>query len=79
MRRGSEGQYHDIIKPLGLTLSEGVTVAWLDVDGDGYDDIVSQEQTGLMVGINEVGRGFRMVSGAEFGLVVPPTPEVDRF
>jgi len=79
LRRGSEGQYHDIIKPLGLTLSEGVTVAWLDVDGDGYDDIVSQEQTGLMVGINEVGRGFRMVSGAEFGLVVPPTPEVDGF
>ncbi len=71
LAEGENGDYEDIAGELGLDLLAADVFAWLDVDEDGYDDIVFIDESGFGVGYNRGGRPFDVVAGADIGLQFP--------
>ena len=65
------GRYRDIAGELGLDVHHGDTFAWLDVDGDGRDDLVFVGESGFEIAYNRGGRRFEIRAGAEAGLLFP--------
>jgi hypothetical protein len=65
------GRYRDIAGELGLDVHHGDTFAWLDVDGDGRDDLVFVGESGFEIAYNRGGRRFEIGPGADAGLLFP--------
>jgi hypothetical protein len=68
---GPDGGYSDIAPELGLDVRQGDTFAWLDVDGNGLDDLVFVGERGFEIAYNHGARRFDLGSGSEVGLVFP--------
>jgi hypothetical protein len=65
------GGYRDIAPELGLDVGEGDTFAWLDVDANGFDDLVFVGDAGFEIAYNRGARRFDVRPGSEVGLVFP--------
>jgi hypothetical protein len=63
-RQAAEGRFVDVAADVGLALAqhEIVDFAWVDVDGDGYPDLVTHEADGFFLYRNRAGRAFERVS-----------------
>lgn len=57
-RQGSDGRLTDVAAEVGLDLPKHqlVDVVWIDVDGDGWIDVLTHEDTGFYVYYNRDGR-----------------------
>jgi hypothetical protein len=66
-----QGPYRDVAPELGLDVQYGDTFAWIDVAGDGRDDLVFVGAAGFEVAYNRGGRRFEVRPGAAAGLVFP--------
>jgi hypothetical protein len=69
------GGYVDIAATLGIDFVAGDTFAWLDVDGDGGDDLVFIDVAGFSVAYNRGGRSFELAAGDDIGLRFPAGSE----
>jgi hypothetical protein len=72
------GVYEDHAEQLGLGLEEGESFAWLDIDGDGYQDLVYAERGRARVARNNAGVGFEVVAGEDYGLALPEAPAASK-
>ena len=60
-RQTDRGRFTDIAEEVGLGLAthEIIDFAWVDVDNDGYPDLVTHEGKGFFLYRNEKGKSFR--------------------
>jgi hypothetical protein len=60
-RQTAPGRFTDVAEQVGLGLAdhEIIDFAWVDVDNDGYPDLVTHEGKGFFLYRNERGAGFR--------------------
>ncbi len=72
------GAYRDIAPQLGLDSQDGEVFAWLDVDGNGLDDLVLIDDAGFEVAYNRGERRFEVRPGKEVGLVFPPGSALEQ-
>lgn len=74
-REPDGGRYVDVAPELGLDVEHGDSFAWLDLDGDGRDDLVylaAKDRVGVLC--NVAGERFEPRPAEELGLQ-PPAPE----
>lgn len=64
-RQGSDGRLTDVAQSVGLDLPDQqiVDLVWIDVDGDGWIDVLTHEDTGFYVYYNRNGRFERNFQG----------------
>jgi hypothetical protein len=64
--------YRDVAPAAGLDLEWGATFAWLDLEGDGDQDLLATRGRTIEVARNLGGRHFERSPGSELGLELPP-------
>ncbi len=69
------GAFDDRAPELGLDLHEGDAFVWLDVNGDGWLDLIHSDVTEIAVAVSQQGTGFEVQPGSAWGLQTPAAPE----
>ncbi len=72
------GGYTDIAPALGIDFVAADTFAWLDINGDGRDDLVFVDEAGFSVAYNRADRSFETAAGADVGLRFPAGSDPDQ-